>query len=401
MQNSLIHQCRKYMTLSKTGIQIIRAETSEVTCFHKFSTPKLIEEESRKNGFKLLEKYGSLANNQMILFKDRLKMSYLISIITAGETDRYLVSLGPFMDEDIKNEDIKYLGHIMKLSIENIPILQNYYGKLPLMNHEEIADIADIFNSVLKNDVVETERIEDITRTKLPKENRFSNKFDQYDFVEQNYQSENMLLKAIESGNVETVTPFMDIKNNMVSIPSRNKYDSLRDTKNIVITLNSISARAAIKGGLNLHLAHSISTKYAIAIENHTSVDGVLKLASELIREYTQSVRDYSLKKYTPLIKQALIIIRKNITMPVTLKTIAAKLHTSSEHLSREFKKELGKNITNYINELKIKESVDLIESKKYSISDIAFIFGYSSSSYYSTVFKKVMGMSPADCQRR
>ncbi len=390
MQNMLIEKCRSFMPLSRTNINMLNSETSEMIHFHKFSTPKFIEEEFTRNAFKLLIKYNLIKKNQTVLFKDRLKMSYLIII-----KEKIQISLGPFIDESIKQDDIKFIGHSMKLTSENILILQNYFTKIPIITYDEASYIAKIFRSIIDNNLDDTEIIKDIIRSKLPKENKYSNKFEQYDFVEQNYKKENEILHYIEKGDVDSLASLLELEYDQINIPSRNKYDPLRDTKNLAITSNSISARAAIRGGLNVHLAHSISTKYAIEIEKQTTVDAVMKLANELIIEYTQCVRDYSLEKFSPLIKDALIIIRKNITSQINLKSIASLLHTSNEHLSREFKKEMGKNITDYINELKIKESLDLVKSKKYSISDIAYIFGYSSSSYYSTVFKKIIGVSP------
>ena len=98
---------------------------------------------------------------------------------------------------------------------------------------------------------------------------------------------------------------------------------------------------------MNVHLAHSISTKYAIEIEGQKTVEDVFHLTGKLVREYAQAVRDYSLSKYTPLVKEALIIIRKNITQQISLNEISEKLNTSKEHLSRVFKKEIGKKFTN------------------------------------------------------
>jgi AraC-like DNA-binding protein len=268
-----------------------------------------------------------------------------------------------------------------------------------LYSSEEISDIANILISILNNPLSPTELLSDVIRTRLPKENEFSHRFVQYDYVDENYKRENEVLHYIETGNVEALAALSNLSYGKVNIPRRTKYDPLRDTKNLTIVLNSISARAAIKGGLSLHLAHSISTKYAIAIESQISSEGCYSLASNLLREYAECVRNYSLDKYPQLIKDALIIIRKNIASHIGLNDIAAKLHVSREHLCREFKREMGQNLTDYINELKINESLDLVKSKKYSVSDIAFIFGYSSSTYYSIVFKKIMGVPPSRYQ--
>jgi len=392
MNTELISKCGKLMVLNNTNITVLDNTTGEIDIFTHFSAPKFLEERCMKNIEKVSRKYSTAKEDRVILYTDELKMCYLFFFVTSADS---LVSTGPFLSEKIKKDEIMYLAHSMHLSIDNIAIFENYYSKLPLYSDDEIKDISFVITNLLSVTCFTPGIISDIKRGNLPNKNEYSNKFIQYDFVEQNYERESEILKAIENGDTDGLQILSNLSYEQVNIPSRNKYDPLRDAKNLTITLNSVSTRAAIRGGLNVHLAHSISTKYAIEIEGQKTVEDVFHLTGKLVREYAQAVRDYSLSKYTPLVKEALIIIRKNITQQISLNEISETLNTSKEHLSRVFKKEIGKNITDYINELKIKESLILIKSKKYSISQIAYMFGFSSSSYYSTVFKKVMGVSP------
>ncbi len=384
-----------YMTLCRTNIHIINLNEDQYESFNHFSMPKFLEDKFAGNIRHMCAKHNELKYNQTILYKDRLKMCYLIVILYYNNIQMYAIAIGPFLDSQVLKEEIKFLGHSMKLSSENIVILRNYYSKLPQYESEQITDIAIITSSIYQNKLYNVNLIKDIEKIQLPKENEYSNKFSQYDFVEQNYKRENQIMQGIEEGNIEEVTKLVNLSYEQVNVPARSKYNPLRDIKNLTITLNSVSTRASIRGGLNVHLAHSISTKYAVAIENQETVEGVLSLTPKLVKEYCKSVNDYSLKKYSPLIKKTLITIRKNISSSVSLSDIAAQLNTSKEHLCRSFKQEIGENLTNYIHKIKIQESLDLIKSKKYSVSEVAFMFGYSSSSYYSSVFKKVIGVSP------
>jgi two-component system response regulator YesN len=100
------------------------------------------------------------------------------------------------------------------------------------------------------------------------------------------------------------------------------------------------------------------------------------------------------------LIKKAVIYIRKNLYENISLKDIAGELHVNSSYLSRVFKKNIGQNITEYIHESKINESLALVKSKSHEIIEIANIFGYCNTAYFSTQFKKVMGISPREFQK-
>ena len=395
MLNELKKASKAYMTLCRTNIHIVDLLNNRYESFNHFSMPKFIENKFQKNIKHICDNHNNIKDNQIILYKDRLKMCYLLIVFYVNNKKKYVVVIGPFLDGKILKEEIKFLGHSMKLSSENIAILHNYYSKLPQYENKQINEIATITYSIYKNKLIIVGLIIDTERTQLPKKNEYSSKFSQYDFVEQNYESENKIMACIEAGNIEQVNTLLNLSYEQINVPARSIFNPLRDIKNLAITLNSVSTRAAIRGGLNVHLAHSISTKYAVAIENQESFESVLSLTSKLVKEYCKNVRDYSLKKYSLLTKKAIIAIRKNLSSPISLNDIAIQLNTSKEHLCRVFKQEMNENLTDYIHRLKVHESLDLIKSKKYSISDIAFMLGYSSSSYYSSVFKRVIGVSP------
>ena len=54
-------------------------------------------------------------------------------------------------------------------------------------------------------------------------------------------------------------------------------------------------------------------------------------------------------------------------------------------------------NLREYINQLRIEEAKRLLLSTSMSISEIASYVGYFNISYFSTVFHKLVGVSPFD----
>ena len=54
-------------------------------------------------------------------------------------------------------------------------------------------------------------------------------------------------------------------------------------------------------------------------------------------------------------------------------------------------------NLREYINQLRIEEAKRLLISTSMSISEIASYVGYYNISYFSTVFHKLVGVSPFD----
>lgn len=94
------------------------------------------------------------------------------------------------------------------------------------------------------------------------------------------------------------------------------------------------------------------------------------------------------------LIKQTLKLIESNIFKPIYLEEFAQQLSISSEHLSRQFKEELHIGFNQYVNNMKIEYAKGYFKKGDLKVSEISEKLGFSSSRYFSKVFKKVTGMN-------
>ena len=85
----------------------------------------------------------------------------------------------------------------------------------------------------------------------------------------------------------------------------------------------------------------------------------------------------------------------------LSLASVAKNFSVSSEHFSREFKKETGFGFCEYLNLLRIKKSEMLIrEGNGESIMEISQRCGFNDSNYFSVKFKKTYGISPKQMQK-
>ena len=56
-----------------------------------------------------------------------------------------------------------------------------------------------------------------------------------------------------------------------------------------------------------------------------------------------------------------------------------------------------GMNFTQYLHFIRAKNAMSLLINTEKSITDIAFLVGYSDSNYFSTKFKQTMNKKPSD----
>jgi AraC-like DNA-binding protein len=86
--------------------------------------------------------------------------------------------------------------------------------------------------------------------------------------------------------------------------------------------------------------------------------------------------------------------IDTNLTL--SLKEISKGLNIHPAYLSRTFSKYFD-NLTfgEYIRKLRIQKAIELLKSQQYSLSEIAYLTGFSDQSHFIRIFKKHTGMQP------
>ena len=77
------------------------------------------------------------------------------------------------------------------------------------------------------------------------------------------------------------------------------------------------------------------------------------------------------------------------------IEQVAERFYISKYHLCRIFNKNLGLPLVAYLNTIKIRAAIELIQNEKLTLTDIATRCGFNSSSYFCKVFKAEKGISP------
>lgn len=83
----------------------------------------------------------------------------------------------------------------------------------------------------------------------------------------------------------------------------------------------------------------------------------------------------------------------------INVETIAESVGLSSRHLSRIFKKETGHTILTYITLYRIHEGIALLLDCRFRVYEVANKVGYNDVTYFSSIFKKIVGVSPSEYQ--
>ena len=75
--------------------------------------------------------------------------------------------------------------------------------------------------------------------------------------------------------------------------------------------------------------------------------------------------------------------------------TLASAMNMSRSNLHRKLKSLSGISTTNYINQFRINKSLELLQNKDLSISEVAYQVGYTDPKYFTRLFAQQIGTSP------
>lgn len=102
-----------------------------------------------------------------------------------------------------------------------------------------------------------------------------------------------------------------------------------------------------------------------------------------------------------PLAQKARKYVVDHIEDCISLQETAECVGVSVGYLSTIFKREYNQSFVDYVNETKMEYACRLLEEGELMVMEIAYRLGYENAYYFSKVFRKYIGMSPTDYQRR
>ena len=92
--------------------------------------------------------------------------------------------------------------------------------------------------------------------------------------------------------------------------------------------------------------------------------------------------------------------IDREYAQPLNVEALAAGVHMSAGHLSREFRAAYGESPYSYLMTRRIERAMALLQRGDLSVTDVCFTVGCSSLGTFSTRFTELVGMPPSAYRR-
>ncbi len=183
---------------------------------------------------------------------------------------------------------------------------------------------------------------------------------------------------------------------------------------------HDISKEAAGLWAISAGLAYNITDDYELLKTGMLIYDALYSWATYLYKQkhlqnspfenllhdvYTKFLKSKKTnkKKVPHWVKELKEIIQDQIDTQFSfdLKKISSDLSLNPSYLSREFSKYFeDMNFGDYIRKIRIDKAIQLIQTSTYSLTEIAYLTGFSDQSHFTRIFKQHTGKSPSSYKK-
>ena len=137
-----------------------------------------------------------------------------------------------------------------------------------------------------------------------------------------------------------------------------------------------------------------------VLIENYLENIIVLTYRNFIETEVSRLTPELSVNSVGSAVYSVIKYIDKHFDEIGKISTIAKDLGYSYNYLSRLFKGKTGMTLQNYIRNKKIEKSLELLDSERFSITEVAMKLKYDTVQSFSKAFKRTLNISPSEYQK-
>ncbi len=119
-------------------------------------------------------------------------------------------------------------------------------------------------------------------------------------------------------------------------------------------------------------------------------------LLIRLIRS-SKNTPPVKIKKSSSILAEITDYLSMNVEKKIVFGDIVKEFNLSPSVVKKIFREQMGCGVMEYFTRLKIDRAKEMIREEKYSFTEIAEHLCFNNSQYFTTVFKRVSGMTPTD----
>lgn len=284
------------------------------------------------------------------------------------------------------------------LAAKNLQTILGWLKDVPVKSPETVKALSDslfIYVCYLGSDMKAAYKK---TQGKINRQNDLSNYIHQ---LKQEEREENPpyplakerdLLNAIAEGNQEEAQNALNEILGYIFFSSGGEFQVIRAR---ALELTVMLSRAALEGGADTEQIFGLNYHYLQEIYEIDNVEDLADWLSQIMVRFSECVFSFADIKHADIIYKAADYVKRHYMEKITLEKVAAYVYLSPSYFSKIFGEGMNCKFNNYLNRVRIQNAQRLLLDETKSLEEVAYLVGYEDQSYFSKVFKKIVGQPP------
>ena len=215
------------------------------------------------------------------------------------------------------------------------------------------------------------------------------------------YETEQLFYACIRSGDVTRTKEMMHRLLSQTVVAGKLSNDPLRQMKYWAVCCITLATRAAIAGGLDETTAFNLSDESIRAVDARGTAQEILAFLQKLCLELTGLVAQSRRQQTYPLaVRKAMHYIHANLHSKLNAAVIAGVCGLSPDYLGVLFKTHVGMPLGAYLRQERLNAAKEMLTQTQKSTSEIAYLLGFCSESYFIKCFRTAFGVTPGGMRK-
>lgn len=212
------------------------------------------------------------------------------------------------------------------------------------------------------------------------------------------FEEEQRLVDMIRRGDRGGAAELINQLLAVLYLSSLGDLESLRQGSADLITLFS---RAAIQGGADASAIFGEKVALSSRLAGFDDRDELSAFLVSVFHRFVGYVFDFSRFQHADALNRVTRYVRAHYGERIALADVAREVWLSPSYLSSVFSAEMGMSFTAYVQAVRVEKSKQLLLDTRLPIAEIASATGFTDQSYFTKVFRKLVGSSPAQFRRQ
>ena len=334
---------------------------------------------------------------QAYIFSCHADLNHITFPLTDRDTLLGSVILGPFMMDEADSSLVSGLAEKYRLSPALSLELYDELSGIPVIAPDKAGQLQKLVDHLLsplipgERAALQQNREKTYQQAKIGETIRVYKEQQAQPSLIFFHHKEKELLSKVRTGGLQEVKGLLNELIGYVLFSEGGRLDAMRIR---AIELTTLLSRVAMDGGANAESVYGLNSKFLTLISQKQNLDELCMLLQEVAEGFTNALF-YEKDKGNAYIRKALRFIADNYFEHLELAAVADFVQLSPSYFSTLFRQVVGMNFREYLSRVRVEESKRLLLSTEFALADIAVSVGFPDQSYYCKVFKRIVGVPP------